>query len=497
MDISKKKGRKRSSDPQKWRQNINKVLRNTGNSYESKKKETVPPRQVKPPCTERCRLKCSEKFTSVQRQALFAAFWAIGDIDKQRLFINSCMSNVSPRYKYTNALHPRQSNKAFHFVMDGKTIRVCKTFFIATLNISDRVIRTVKQKCDKLGIIQCDPRGKHNNHRTNDESLILDIKKFIDAIPRIESHYTRQTSTREYIDGAKSIKDIFKDFKESQEKNNKPYGKYCTFYNIFTKEYNISFYYPRKDQCDLCLQYANSNNEQKNLMRGTFDAHLEEKTLSRQDKYNDRCKINENNKVLVFDLQAVLQSPRGNTSAFFYKSKLNSYNFTITLLNQKVDGQMRDSDVHAYFWNETDAKRGANEIGSCLLDCFDKICQESRLSDGDGLNLILYSDNCTGQNKNKYIVALYLYAVTHLNIASITHKFLIKGHTQNEGDNAHSLIEKEIKKNLKSGPIYCPHQYVTMIKNAKKTGQKFFVHECTYDSFLDLKKASRRLGIQF
>ncbi|XP_038218902.1 uncharacterized protein LOC119837403 isoform X2 [Zerene cesonia] len=216
MDISKKKGRKRSSDPQKWRQNINKVLRNTGNSYESKKKETVPPRQVKPPCTERCRLKCSEKFTSVQRQALFAAFWAIGDIDKQRLFINSCMSNVSPRYKYTNALHPRQSNKAFHFVMDGKTIRVCKTFFIATLNISDRVIRTVKQKCDKLGIIQCDPRGKHNNHRTNDESLILDIKKFIDAIPRIESHYTRQTSTREYIDGAKSIKDIFKDFKENK-----------------------------------------------------------------------------------------------------------------------------------------------------------------------------------------------------------------------------------------------------------------------------------------
>lgn len=203
----------------------------------------------------------------------------------------------------------------------------------------------------------------------------------------------------------------------------------------------------------------------------------------------------------MFDLQAVLQSPRGDTSAFYYKSKLNSYNFTITLLNKKVEAQMKDSytDVHCYFWNETDAKRGANEIGSCLLDCFERLCCEAGVSasNSDGLNLIMYSDNCCGQNKNKYIVALYLYAVTHLNIESITHKFLIKGHTQNEGDNIHSLIEKEIKKNLKSGPIYCPHQYVTIIKNAKKTGQKFRVHELTYDSFLNLKELQENWGYNF
>ncbi|CAK1581229.1 unnamed protein product [Parnassius mnemosyne] len=67
MEIPKKKGRKRTSIPKNWRQNINRVLRNTGHSYVSKEKKIIPPREVKQPCTDRCRLKCSEKFTSVQR----------------------------------------------------------------------------------------------------------------------------------------------------------------------------------------------------------------------------------------------------------------------------------------------------------------------------------------------------------------------------------------------------------------------------------------------
>ena len=64
---------------------------------------------------------------------------------------------------------------------------------------------------------------------------------------------------------------------------------------------------------------------------------------------------------------------------------------------------------------------------------------------------------------------MYLWAVSSLpKIKSITHKFLIAGHTQNEGDNIHSVIEKAIKRNLKSGPIYEPYQYVSIIRAAKK-----------------------------
>lgn len=90
---------------------------------------------------------------------------------------------------------------------------------------------------------------------------------------------------------------------------------------------------------------------------------------------------------------------------------------------------------------------------------------------------------------------MYLYAVTTLQIKSITHKFLIRGHTQNQGDNAHSIIEREIKKCKKSGPIYVPDQYVQIMRIAKKTGNPYAVVELNYDDFYDLKELGDEVGL--
>ena len=93
----------------------------------------------------------------------------------------------------------------------------------------------------------------------------------------------------------------------------------------------------------------------------------------------------------------------------------------------------------------------------------------SQISDGSAIDITFYSDNCGGQNKNKFIMALYAYCVLKYNkLKSMTHKFLVTGHTQNEGDSVHSVIEKCIKKNLKSGSIYVPSQYAQIIRTAKK-----------------------------
>lgn len=82
--------------------------------------------------------------------------------------------------------------------------------------------------------------------------------------------------------------------------------------------------------------------------------------------------------------------------------------------------------------------------------------------------IVLYSDNCGGQQKNRFMIAMYTYAVSVLKIKAITHKFLVKGHTQNEGDAAHSIVEKATKKALKSGPVYVPSQFFSIIRSSKK-----------------------------
>ncbi|CAH0397611.1 unnamed protein product [Chilo suppressalis] len=86
-------------------------------------------------------------------------------------------------------------------------------------------------------------------------------------------------------------------------------------------------------------------------------------------------------------------------------------------------------------WNEQIAKRGANEVASCLCDFFSKLVSK-------GISEInLWSDNCGGQNRNRIVYYMYLLAANIFKI-KICHRVLEKGHTQNEGDSVHALIEK-------------------------------------------------------
>lgn len=251
--------------------------------------------------------------------------------------------------------------------------------------------------------------------------------------------------------------DLWRDFDKSQKEEEKPTCDYWLYYDIFTKEFNIGFFEPKKDKCDLCWDYELAAPNRKNEIKNKYEDHIKEKDLCRQQKRLDRENITETNICAVYDLQAVMQCPTGDTSAFFYKSKLNCFNFTIVEMLKKTEtAQKRKKDdkdneneigaygnVYCYFWDEVQGKRGANEIGSCILHYLQRLNEQNR---NIKLNVTFYSDNCCGQNKNKFITSLYSYAVTIFdNIHTITHKYLIKGHTQNEGDNVHSLIEKEIK----------------------------------------------------
>ena len=82
-------------------------------------------------------------------------------------------------------------------------------------------------------------------------------------------------------------------------------------------------------------------------------------------------------------------------------------------------------------------------------------------------------------------------------IKSITHKFLITGHTQDEGDNVHSVIEKALKQALKLGPIYIPADYIRIIQSARKTRNPYIVSEMCHVDFLDLKNLTQQLGSNF
>ncbi|XP_041968863.1 uncharacterized protein LOC121725818 [Aricia agestis] len=262
-----------------------------------------------------------------------------------------------------------------------------------------------------------DNRGKHNNHSKLSDTVFESVRDHINSIPRTESHYLRANTTREFIDGSLTIAELHRDYKLIQEAAGKEFANYVTYYRIFNNDFNLGLFNPRKDQCHECEGYKNSTD--KGPLKDKYNKHLEEKSLSRLELKHDieQCKSNgSNNIVAIFDLQAVLPCPIGQSSAFFYKSKLNCYNFTVSNIN--------DDTTVCFFWHEGLGKRGANEIGTCVYKFLEELSSKQPNKD-----IIFYSDNCCGQQKNKFVFIMYYFAVNTLPIKSITHKFLIRGHT--------------------------------------------------------------------
>ncbi|CAH2092428.1 unnamed protein product [Euphydryas editha] len=423
-----------------------------------------------------------------QRQQILQEYWSLGEIEKQWLFLANAIQLVVPLHRYVkvdshgNFAPKRENNNAFYLTVSGVKIRVCKTFFKNTLAINNRPIETAIKKKNKNTNIATmkDERGCHGKHPRLDENITNGVKAFIRAIPKIESHYIRANSKRHYIDGSKTISDLHRDYVEKCKIENVPFASYVTFYRIFTQDFNISFFVPKKDLCDICEAFKNSTEEEKASEKNTYENHIKEKQLSRIEKEKDK-----NNKdifVAVYDLQAVFQCPKGDISVFYYKSKLNVLNLTIY--------NIRTNEVESYVWDESNANRGVNEIGTCIFNYLNAISETA-----EDLDVVFYSDNCAGQQKNKFMISMYLYAVQNLpNLRSVTHKFLIKGHTQNEGDSAHSQIEREVKRQLRSGPMYTPDAFIGAIKAARKKSTPIHVNEMCYEDFIDWKNVCSQMN---
>ena len=101
-------------------------------------------------------------------------------------------------------------------------------------------------------------------------------------------------------------------------------------------------------------------------------------------------------------------------------------------------GENGITTIEAKVWNETIGHEGSNEIGSCVLD----FIAEKTVSGVKAFDL--YSDNCAGLNQNRFVYAMYLFASTKYKVF-VSHRFLEVGHTQNEGDSMHALIERRSK----------------------------------------------------
>lgn len=125
---------------------------------------------------------------------------------------------------------------------------------------------------------------------------------------------------------------------------------------------------------------------------------------------------NKNNKtkdLISFDLKQTLPTPLLTVGPAFYLRKAWTYNLGI---HDCINGKGR-----MYMWPETVAQRDSAEIASVILKY---IQNKPSLSEN-----LVFTDNCGGQNKNWFVMGLWMQLVREKKYKSIEHRFLIPGHT--------------------------------------------------------------------
>lgn len=473
--------RKKKAMPEAWKRNVLKKLRQTGKGYTSRNGKFMEPKECKPTDCSKCRYQCNSSFPENLRQDIFEEYWSLGDTKQQKMMLSSLISHAEVLRLYTKAKKNRTMSRQywlFHQSVGKK--RVCQNFFCNTFKISSSIINNCSKNRGLNGIFMgTDKRiGKMPANITSVESTNY-VKEHINLYPRVESHYCRKSSKKQYLDSDLNLSRLYQMYKDffCPEKMITPVSPYV--YQKIFHSYNprLAFYKPKKDQCTKCNVYKRSDNRAP--LQEDYDAHKKREndalTMKKEDK--ERC-LNSGGafRAITFDLQAILSVPFTGDCKIYYLRKLSMYNFTIL-------------DCHAntgycYLWDECNGKKGSTEIGSILLKYLSSLPETVT-------HVASFSDTCGGQNRNKYVTLAALYAVNNIpHLDTIDLKFMESGHSYLEVDSIHACIERA----RKHKSIFTLREYALVIGSARIKPKPYDVIIMKHGEFYDLKGFEKTLN---
>ena len=153
--------------------------------------------------------------------------------------------------------------------------------------------------------------------------------------------------------------------------------------------------------------------------------------------------------------------------------KLNVYNCSVYSLG--------NGDALCFVWSEVEGKRGACEVATSIYQYLMSLPKSVT-------HVILYSDTCSGQNRNKFMVSMFKYVVNTEQILTIEHKFMEEGHSHMEVDSMHAAIES--RKRLAT--VSVPRDYYMLMRMAR-TKNPYTVVPIENDNILDFKALEKEL----
>lgn len=435
------KSRKRTRNPLQHNSIKKKLKVQRGEEYITKSMKVVPKTEFREQnvC---CKKNCAQRINVDQQKRCFESLYSLSNWTQKTLFLRT----LSKRFNTKQNANPIKKLKKKDFYhkyyltnSDGNQMEVCLSFLIKCLQITkSRMIRamqsTVQNETAK------DSRGSYPTKKTDIGDYNF-VKQFIKRYPTYESHYKTSVSNRKYLSSYLNIERLYREYSIVCDFDKRKTLSNWMFRHIFNTEFNLCFGAPKVDTCRTCdsikvkIEAKNLNFETRQQLEEQKKVHTDLVDQTRKS-FNESITLAKDpaqkTEIFTFDLQKALPTPCISTSDAYYLRSLWTYNLC-------VHDEVRNIS-YMYIWNESIASRGAQEVGSCLYKHFFSILPK------DTRKVILYSDSCSGQNKNiklalflKKILSIWEYAP----LQTIEQRFFVSGHSYNSCDRSFGIIEKQ------------------------------------------------------
>ncbi|KAJ4429282.1 hypothetical protein ANN_26286 [Periplaneta americana] len=388
--------------------------------------------------------------------------------------------HVIPVNRRRNGKNPEESRRQSTLIYnvpdgEGNHKRVCKRKFMDIFAISKKKIEILAKKKKSGDTVYHDGRGGAHVYKYLDHDL-CQIKEHINSIPRDIGHYSRKMSSKEYLSPDLNINRLYEAFKVKY-----PESRVHRLYyrRVFLRHFpHLSFRRPRTDTCKKCdlynLQIKGNTRDSPQAKRLLQLHHMKvEKAVECLKKDSeDSCMPGSDVCTLSVDLQQVMFVPNLTHSDMFYMRQLSCYNYGIHIHDT--------SDAVMCFWHEGVGGRSANNIASCLFKVLNSVPDITSKK-----KLIVWSDNCSTQNKNRIMIFLYMFLIGCGVYESIEHKYLVSGHSFLACDRDFAVIEKraKVKKH------FVPDDVMNTITTARNK-QPFKVVQMKGSYFMDFQQAA-------
>lgn len=494
---------------EEWERNKLKRLRLEGKQYTSlerkkdsgivkKSKKDRKAREIRPACNSAACLKSSKRHCMqipvTVRNSMFQRFWSM-TWDERRTYVASLVKSTSKKQVRRKESGDRRTMSLhYHLIVDGSQKEVCKKTFLNTFAIGEWAVRNWVMNSEhgmsgrpnttvKEATTESNPNeviGQPSTERTNDKNTRnltspkaaitkgktenkLFAVDFLNKLPKMESHYCRKDTSKLYLEPIiNSGQQLYKLYTDSCRSEDKIPVCRFTFMEVVTSM-NISLFQTKKDQCNVCCEHKVGN-----ISEEKYKDHIKAKTEARDEKETDKARACRGEcNVYTVDLQQVKLAPALQASALYYKTKLCCHNHTFFNLQTK--------EVCCYWWNESEGEIKATNFTSCVVDFLE--AEIAAWPEEKPKHIILWSDGCVYQNKNKTLANALLHQATKTKFL-IEQKYLEKGHTQMEADSVHACIERR----LKNREIHHPHDYLTVTREARMKPFPY-VEKCISHSF--------------